>query len=64
MDLVDQGVGNAAEAEAASKEGRVRLHIFEGFGSRRKHFVDLMSAEGGGEVAGEYALVLEVWVSM
>ena len=63
MDLVDEGVGDAAEAEAAGEEGRVRLHVFDGFGSRGPDFVDLMPAEGGGEVAGENGLVLMSVVS-
>ena len=63
MDLVDEGVRDAAEAEAASEQGRVGFHVFDGFGGGREDFVDFMPTEGGGEMARENALVLELVVS-
>ena len=63
VDLVDEGVRDATEAEATGEEGRVGLHVFEGFGGGGEDFVDFMAAEGGGEVAGEDGLVLQLVVS-
>ena len=63
MDLVDEGVGDSAEAEATGEKGRVGLHVFEGFGGGGEDFVDFMAAEGGGEVTGEDTLVLQLVVS-
>ena len=63
MDLVDEGVRDAAEAKAASEQGRVGFHVFDGFGGGGKDFVDFMPTEGGGEMAGEDSLMLELVVS-
>ena len=63
MDLVDEGVRDAAEAEPAGKQGRVGFHVLDGFGGGGEDFVDFMPAEGGGEMAGEDGLVLELAVS-
>ena len=63
MDLVDEGVRDAAEAEAAGKQCRVGFHVFDSFGGRGEDFVDFMPAEGGGEMTGEDGLVLELAVS-
>ena len=63
MDLVDEGVRDAAEAEAAGEQGRVGFHVFDGFGGGGEDFVDFMPAEGGGEEAGKDGLVLGLIVS-
>ena len=63
MDLVDEGVRDTTEAKAAGEQGRIGFHVFDGFGGGGKDFVDFMPAEGGGEMAGEDGLVLELAVS-
>lgn len=51
-DGVDEGVGDAAEAEAAGQEGAVGFHVGEGEGGGGDDLVDLGAGGGGGEGAG------------
>lgn len=52
MDGVDEGVGDAAEAETAGEEGAVGFHVGEGGGGGGEDFVDLEVGRGGGELVG------------
>ena len=53
MDGVDEGVGDAAEAESTGEQGRIGLHIFESSGRGWEDLVDLIAAAGRRERAEE-----------
>jgi len=48
---VDEGVGDAAEAETAGEEGGVGFHVGEGGGGGGEDFVDFEAGGGSAEVA-------------
>ena len=52
-DLVNEGIGDTAQTEAAAEEGCVWLHVLQGFGGRGIDLVDLGAEKGGGEGARE-----------
>lgn len=56
VDGVDEGVGDAGEAEAAGEEGAVGAHVGDGLGGGGEDFVDGIAGAGGGEKAGGGAL--------
>lgn len=51
MDGVDEGVGDAGEAEAAGEEGAVGAHVGDGLGGGGEDFVDGIAGAGGGKEA-------------
>lgn len=53
FELVDEGVGDATEAESAKEEGGVGFKVFDRLGGRGTDFVDFIAAGGGGEGARE-----------
>ena len=56
---IDEGIRNATETKTPCEECGVGAHVRNGSGGGREHFVDFMTAGGGGEFPKSTGLCLK-----